>query len=165
MIYLSRMLGKPVLDATGEEIGRISDVAIATGEVFPRVTSLAFRGPDKTPFMLSWRKFVEVFDGEKIELNVAAPAIRFSYLQPDEVLLARDLMNKQIVDTQGMKVVRANLSAEKSQLVARLRELEVVDAHDLHALRVDDLLAHKIAREQDLVGLEVAEADVGCCDV
>ena len=46
MIYLSRMLGKPVLDATGTEIGAISDVAIATGEVFPRVTSLAFLGPE-----------------------------------------------------------------------------------------------------------------------
>ena len=65
MIYLSQMLGKPVVDATGEEIGTINDIAIATGEVFPRVTSLAFVGPDKTPFMLSWRKFVADFDGEQ----------------------------------------------------------------------------------------------------
>jgi len=119
MIYLSQMLGKPVVDATGEEIGTINDIAIATGEVFPRVTSLAFKGPDKTPFMLSWRKFVEVFDGEQITLNVPAADIRFSYLQPDEVLLARDLMSKQIVDTQGMKVVRVNdlkLSESRNQL-------------------------------------------------
>ena len=119
MIYLSQMLGKPVLDAKGDEIGTISDIAIATGEVFPRVTSLAFRGPDKTPFMMSWRKFVEEFDGERIRLNAGANDIRFSYLQPDEVLLARDLMNKQIVDTQGMKVVRVNdlkLSESRNQL-------------------------------------------------
>ena len=56
----------------------------------------------------------------------------------------------------------AHLGAEKTQLVAGLGELEVVDAHDLHALRVDDLLVHQVAREQDLVGLQVAEADVGC---
>lgn len=119
MIYLSQMLGKPVVDATGEEIGTINDIAIATGEVFPRVTSLAFVGPDKTPFMLSWRKFVEEFDGEQIRLAVPAPEIRFSYLQPDEVLLHRDLLNKQIVDTQGMKVVRVNdlkLSESRNQL-------------------------------------------------
>ena len=72
MIYLSQMLGKPVVDATGEEIGTINDVAIATGEVFPRVTSLAFIGPDKTPFMLSWRKYVDDFDDEQIALNVPA---------------------------------------------------------------------------------------------
>lgn len=119
MIYLSRMLGKPVVDATGEQIGTIYDIAIATGEIFPRVTALAFLGPGKTPFMLSWRKFVEEFDDERIKLNAARDALRFSYLQPDEVLLHRDLLNKQIVDTQGMKVVRVNdlkLSESKNQL-------------------------------------------------
>lgn len=119
MIYLTRMLGKPVIDAAGETIGHISDVAIATGEIFPRVTSLAFLGPDKTPFMLSWRKFVADFDDERVELSAAAKDIRFSYLQPAEVLLHRDLLNKQIVDTQGMKVVRVNdlkLSESRNQL-------------------------------------------------
>jgi Mg2+ transporter MgtE len=119
VIYLSQILGKPVVDATGTEIGTINDIAIATGEVFPRVTSLAFRGPDRTPFMLSWRKYIDAFDGDSVRLNVAAPEIRFSYLQPDEVLLARDLLNKQIVDTQGMKVVRVNdlkLSESRNQL-------------------------------------------------
>jgi Mg2+ transporter MgtE len=126
VIYLSQMLGKPVVDATGDEIGTINDIAIATGEVFPRVTSLAFRGPDKTPFMLSWRKYVAEFDGERVALNVAAPDIRFSYLQPDEVLLARDLLNKQIVDTQGMKVVRVNdLKLSESRNQMRLLGAEV----------------------------------------
>jgi Mg2+ transporter MgtE len=119
MFYLTQMLGKPVVDSTGEVIGEISDVAIATGEVFPRVTSLAFLGPGKTPFMLSWRKYVDSIDAERITLNAPRSELRFSYLQPDEVLLARDLLNKQIVDTQGMKVVRVNdlkLSESRNQL-------------------------------------------------
>jgi magnesium transporter len=119
MIYLTRMLGKPVVDAAGDEIGTISDIAIATGEVFPRVTALAFKGPDKTPLMLSWRKYVAGFSTERVVLNAARPDLRFSYLQPDEVLLHRDLLNKQIVDTQGMKVVRVNdlkLSESRNQL-------------------------------------------------
>jgi Mg2+ transporter MgtE len=119
MFYLTQLLGKPVVDASGDTIGTISDVAIATGEVFPRVTSLAFLGPDKTPFMLSWRKYVADLDEEQIILNATRPELRFSYLQPDEVLLHRDLLNKQIVDTQGMKVVRVNdlkLSESRNQL-------------------------------------------------
>jgi magnesium transporter len=83
------------------------------------VTALAFKGPDKTPFMLSWRKYVERFDVERIVLNEPRAELRFSYLQPDEVLLHRDLLNKQIVDTQGMKVVRVNdlkLSESRNQL-------------------------------------------------
>ena len=47
MLYLSQMMGKPVVDADGEKIGTISDLAISTGEVFPRITSLAFQGPGK----------------------------------------------------------------------------------------------------------------------
>ena len=49
MLYLSQMMGKPVVDASGEKIGTISDLAISTGEVFPRITSLAFQGPGKVP--------------------------------------------------------------------------------------------------------------------
>ena len=119
MLYLSQMMGKPVVDSAGEKIGTISDLAISTGEVFPRITSLAFKGPGNVPFMISWRKYVGTFDEDGITLEVPAQSVRFSYLQPDEVLLARDLMNRQIVDTQGLKVVRVNdlkLSASGSQL-------------------------------------------------
>lgn len=108
MNYLSQMIGLPVIDATGEKIGVVNDLGIATGEVFPRVTSLAFKGPSKTPFMISWRKYVDTISDEHVLLSVAAPDIRFSYLQPSELLLARDLLDKQIVDTQGLKVVRVN---------------------------------------------------------
>ncbi len=119
MLYLSEMLGKPVVDASGEKIGTISDLAISTGEVFPRITSFAFKGPGRVPFMISWRKYVDEFNEDGITLSVDSPDIRFSYLQPDEVLLERDLMNQQIVDTQGLKVVRVNdlkLSQSGSQL-------------------------------------------------
>jgi len=102
------MLSRPVIDAEGVEIGRINDLAIQTGELFPRITSVAFKGLSKTPLMVSWRKYVSEFDGSRVVLNTASYNIRFSYLQPDELLLARDLLNKQIVDTQGLKVVRVN---------------------------------------------------------
>ena len=126
MLYLSQMLGKPVVDSSGEKIGTISDLAISTGEVFPRITSLAFQGPGKVPFMISWRKYVDEFDDEGIKLSVDSPDIRFSYLQPDDVLLARDLMDRQIVDTQGLKVVRVNdLKLSKSGTQLRLLGAEV----------------------------------------
>ncbi len=156
MLYLSQMLGKPVVDAAGDEIGTINDIAIATGEVFPRVTSLAFKGPDKTPFMLSWRKYVDHIDGDRITLNVAAKDIRFSYLQPDEVLLHRDLLNKQIVDTQGMKVVRVNdlkLSESRNQL--RLLGAEVGARGILRG--ISPALERAVAGAAKLVGTELPE--------
>ena len=108
MIYLSQLMGNPIYAADGEKIGTVSDLGIATGEVFPRVTALAFKGPGRTPFMISWRKYVDTYDEHEVHLKVPAVEIRFSYLQPDEVLIARDILNKQIVDTRGMRVVRVN---------------------------------------------------------
>ena len=108
MIYLSQILGKPVIDVDGERLGTIDDLGIATGEVFPRVTSLAFRDRGHDPLMISWGKYVGSYDENEVRLRVKAVDIRFSYLQPDEVLLARDILNKQIVDTHGMRVVRVN---------------------------------------------------------
>mgnify|MGYP000855797410 FL=1 len=119
MIYLSQLVGNPVYDLDGEKIGKVNDLGIATGEVFPRVTSLAVEGPGKTPFMISWRKYVEDYADDKVVLNTEAFNIRFSYLQPREILLARDLLDKQIVDTQGLKIVRVNdlkISPSGSQL-------------------------------------------------
>ena len=79
--------------------------------------------------MISWRKYVDHVDDTGVHLNCPDTDIRFSYLQPDEVLLARDILNKQIVDTQGMKVVRVNdikfsVSGE-NQLQLRLLGAEV----------------------------------------
>ncbi|HHJ99076.1 MAG TPA: CBS domain-containing protein [Actinobacteria bacterium] len=156
MFYLTQMLGKPVVDAAGEVIGEISDIAIATGEVFPRVTSLAFLGPDKTPFMLSWRKFVASLEDERVQLNAERAALRFSYLQPDEVLLARDLLNKQIVDTQGMKVVRVNdlkLSESRNQL--RLLGAEVGTRGILRGLH--PAVERAAASVMRLLGRELSE--------
>ena len=68
MLYLSQMIGEPVVDAQGERLGTISDLAISTGEVFPRITSLAFQGPGRVPFMISWRKYVDTFDDD-VRLN------------------------------------------------------------------------------------------------
>ena len=119
MFYLSSMLGRPVYDSAGEKLGVVSDLAISTGEVFPRITSLAFKGPGRTPFMISWRKYVADFTEDEVTLNTESYNIRFSYLQPTEVLLARDLLDQQIVDTQGMKIVRVNdlkLSPSGTQL-------------------------------------------------
>ncbi|MDY2776807.1 MAG: CBS domain-containing protein [Collinsella sp.] len=157
MNYLSEMLGIPVIDSDGEKIGVVNDMGIATGEVFPHVTSLAFQGPGKTPFMISWRKYVDHVDTTGVHLRVPATDIRFSYLQPDEVLLARDIMNKQIVDTQGLKVVRVNdiklSSSGENQL--RLLGAEVGARGLLRAIH--PLFERTVTKISKLLGKPLAE--------
>lgn len=156
MFYLTNMLGRPVYDSTGEKLGTVSDLAISTGEVFPRITSLAFRGPGRTPFMISWRKYVADFSEDEVTLNTESYNIRFSYLQPTEVLLARDLLDQQIVDTQGLKVVRVNdlkLSPSGSQL--RLLGAEVGVRGILRGLH--PLLEKAVVSGAKLLGKKVDE--------
>ena len=157
MNYLSEMLRLPVLDKDGEKLGVVNDFGIATGEVFPHVTSLAFQGPGKTPFMISWRKYVDRMDDHGVYLKTSATDVRFSYLQPTELLVARDILNKQIVDTQGLKVVRVNdikfsMSGE-NQL--RLLGAEVGARGLLRAL--SPTLEHVVARFMRAIGKPLAE--------
>ncbi len=65
-------------------------------------------GPGRTPMMISWRKYVGTYDEDVIRLKVPSTEIRFSYLQPNEVLSPEIFLNKQIVDTRGIRVVRVN---------------------------------------------------------
>ena len=157
MNYLSEMLKLPVLDVAGEKLGVVNDMGIATGEVFPHVTSLAFQGPGRTPFMISWRKYVERLDEDGVHLNVAATDVRFSFLQPDELLLARDILNKQIVDTQGMKVVRVNDIKFSSTGAGQLRLLgaEVGPRGLLRAIH--PALERVVVRVAKLVGRPLSE--------
>ncbi len=105
-VYLTQLLNKPVFDCEARFLGKISDIAVTTGEIFPRASSIAL-AKDKEPFMLSWT-FVKAFDAEHIELSAKQNELKLTFLQPNEILLSRDLLDKQIVDTQGLKVVRVN---------------------------------------------------------
>ncbi|MBI4743901.1 MAG: magnesium transporter [Actinobacteria bacterium] len=107
MLYLTQVLNKPVIDATGETIGHIKDLAIATGEIFPRVTSVVFESQEKKPLALPW-DYVAKISNEEINLTADKSKLNFSYIKPNELLLKRDLLDSQIVDTQGCKVVRVS---------------------------------------------------------
>ena len=54
----------------------------------------------------------------------------------------------------------AHFGAQQAQLRARNGQLEVVDAHHFQALRIHDLTVQQVARQQNFVRLQIAEADV-----
>lgn len=120
--YLSQMQNKQVFDRDGVLLGRLSDLAVTSSEIFPRVSSITYiKG--RQPFLLSWR-YVGELDEDRIALNASQSELKFSYLQPNEVLLVRDLLDRQIVDTQGLKVVRVN----DLKLAQTERELRLLGA-------------------------------------
>ena len=63
---------------------------------------------------------------------------------------------------RAQQTTGANFGTQQTQLIfARHGKLDVVYAHDLHALRVDNLLVEHVAREQEFGRLQVRKTDFG----
>ena len=106
-MYVSAVLNKPVIDPAGIEIGRLDDLRLVPGESQPVVSGLFIRSQGKRQF-LPW-KSVHLFTPVVVSarpddlcdescLAMDAPDIR----------LRRDVLDRQIVDVDGAKVVRVN---------------------------------------------------------
>ncbi|MGB8951876.1 MAG: CBS domain-containing protein [Candidatus Aminicenantales bacterium] len=108
-VYVSEILGCPVLDAHGHSQGKLTDLKVKLGELFPKVTTLVVkkRG-ERKPIELEWIG-VQSFYSHTVQLNPGAE-IKFKPLEvkTDEILLREELLDKQVVDTFGAKIERVN---------------------------------------------------------
>ena len=105
-IFISDVFRKPVLDQTGEEIGRLKDLTVGLGDPFPAVTTLVIQARKQT-FLISWNQ-VNLFNKRVISANVLRKDLQAADPAPADVLICRDLLDKQIVDINGAKLVRVN---------------------------------------------------------
>jgi CBS domain-containing protein len=106
MLYLSQAIGRPVLDADGEPVGKVDDLIVALGDRYPPVTGLVM-ATDRRRIFLPWSS-VARFDEAGARLSNDRIDITRFQQRPDEIRLRADLLDKQIVDIDGRKVVRVN---------------------------------------------------------
>src|SRR6187397_1006463 len=106
MLYLSQAIGRPVLDANGEPLGKVDDLIVAVGDRYPPVTGLVVM-TDRRRIFLPWSQ-VARFDEGGARLSGATIDITRFAQRPNEIGLRADLLDKQIVDIDGRKVVRVN---------------------------------------------------------
>ncbi len=108
-------IGMPVVDKKGERVGKILDLAVKMGETYPPVSSLAVEvsvrrgefGWAKFPAIIPWTQ-VEEFDEKVVKLSILPESIRLGELKRNELLLGRDVMDQQVVDSEGRKLLRVN---------------------------------------------------------
>ncbi len=105
-MYLSNLVHAPIVDAEGVRLGVLGDVAVDLREALPRVTGLWMRGDRSKVALIPWEAVDRLAPGQ-VRLRVARRHLQPRPLQPDEMLLG-DLMDTQVVDTDGLKVVRVN---------------------------------------------------------
>jgi CBS domain-containing protein len=106
MLFLSQALGRPVRDSNGDPIGKVADLIVDVGDRHPPVTGLVVRTARREIF-LPWES-VESVDGSGARLRTETIDIGRYHQKPDEIRLGADLLDKQVVDIDGRKVVRVN---------------------------------------------------------
>jgi CBS domain-containing protein len=109
-IFVSLLLGQPILDTRGERVAAVHDLIarldLELRERYPPLTGLVAHVGGRDVF-LPWSLVASV-DQQQVHLaGTALDLLRFERRE-GEVLLARDMLDKQLVDVDGRRVIRAS---------------------------------------------------------
>jgi CBS domain-containing protein len=102
---LTMLLGAPVTDGTGKLRAKVKDVAVATGADAGRVAGLVVKSRDGLKVVAFGD--LQRTTGGALELRAGA-AMRPLTGDESFLLLRQDLLDRQIIDVHGRKVVRVN---------------------------------------------------------
>jgi sporulation protein YlmC with PRC-barrel domain len=112
MLLLSRQAAKSVRSAEGAEIGRVQDLTVRIGPGHPTVHRLVVGRHGQRPSLVPWSA-VSAVGPTAVRLGVRDPSPVTSYgddsdLEPDELLLRRDVLDTQIFDARSQRMTRVS---------------------------------------------------------
>jgi CBS domain-containing protein/sporulation protein YlmC with PRC-barrel domain len=117
--FFSNFVNRSVFNPSGQKMGKISDLVAERAEPYPMIIGMVIHAKGRgEKFYLPWEKILQIEPRiilSENELTLPKPSLPAH----DLILIQEEVMDKQIVDTFGAKVVRVN---------------------DLHFLRVDSRL-------------------------
>jgi CBS domain-containing protein/sporulation protein YlmC with PRC-barrel domain len=107
MIHATEIIGAETFDSAGNLVGRVKDMFIVPAEQPNRVARLLLTRGKYRPIVARYDQIASVAPGE-VRLTTDESALEL--YQPNEAWLAvqKDLLDQQIIDTNGRKVVRVN---------------------------------------------------------
>lgn len=126
-LYATELMGVKTYDAQGNYVGRVREFFIEPAEAPNRISHFLLSRGSFQPLVAKHNQVASVSD-KKIQLNVGEKALEI--YQPNESWLAvrKDLLDQQIIDTRGRKVVRVNdldLAEQRSNGNVELRLTQV----------------------------------------
>jgi magnesium transporter len=106
-IYATELMGSKTYDVQGNYVGRIREFFVEPAEAPNRVSHFLLSRGHFQPLVAKYNQIASVEAG-RMQLSVSERALEL--YQPNESWLAvqKDLMDQQIIDTRGRKVVRVN---------------------------------------------------------
>jgi CBS domain-containing protein len=107
LVSVAGLVGAPVANQAAEEVGRVVDVVarLYGTDPYPPVTGLVIRIGRRRAFLLA--DAIEQVAAGRVRLRTARMDLREYERRPGEVLLARDVLDHQLVDVDGIQVTRA----------------------------------------------------------
>jgi CBS domain-containing protein len=107
MQYVSELIGSPVRDPDGRVVAKVTDLLVPADADYPTVEALALQPPKGERRTIPWSAVRVLDDGALGLLTGLAEAPTFDP-PPHELSLARQVLDHQIIDVNGVRVVRVN---------------------------------------------------------
>lgn len=107
MEYVTQLIGKVVLDQSGERFGRIAEIVVAPAEPLPLVAAYQVKTEDGALFV-PWDALHVTPDAHEFSLSRPISQIPPYHIKEHDFSLVRDVLDKQIVDVHDFRVVRVN---------------------------------------------------------
>ena len=107
IMYLSQVIGNPVLDAGGVKVATVRDLVARFGpQMHPPLVGVVAREGRRDFFI----ERAEVLDISPTAVRLASFKVNLRPFarRPGEVLMRRDILDKQLIDLEGRRLVRAN---------------------------------------------------------
>jgi CBS domain-containing protein/sporulation protein YlmC with PRC-barrel domain len=105
-LYLSDFIKKPVLSPEGERIGKLKDVIVSSDHSYPIIKALKVNTTGKKTINISWRYIGKL--GKEISLKYPLEEIKEYQIQKHDIILLKDVLDRQVVDIEGKKIRRVN---------------------------------------------------------
>src|SRR5438552_1338358 len=115
--YLSEIQHRRVIEPNGNEVGKLADIAVVPQGQFPAAQWAIISTPSGEK-VLRWGDLAQEIGHFRLRNRLETTPD--AQLPADALRLARDLLDKQIVDTHGAKVVRVN-DLQLSEVDGQLR--------------------------------------------
>lgn len=113
LFFFSTLLGKPVLDQQGEKVATLKDLIVRINpeigkseEAYPPVAGLLAQTANREFWLPAHQ--IQDFDRQGVKLHSARLSLERYQRRDGEILLYRDVLDKQLVDVEGRRVIRVN---------------------------------------------------------
>jgi CBS domain-containing protein len=106
VLHLSLIVGGDLIDRGGGRLGRVDDLIVRLGEEYPPVMGLLATVAERQVFVPA--ELIEGIAHGRTTIRVVRLDLRPFERRPQEVLLKGDVLDRQLINVDGARLVRAN---------------------------------------------------------